>query len=85
MHPFEFTSATAVDEAVALLAGHGEDARVLGGGTDLIAQLKEGRRAAALVVDVKRIPELTELRLDGNRARCAFEEVGGAVARRGWR
>jgi CO/xanthine dehydrogenase FAD-binding subunit len=48
-----------VPEAIALLAqGH---ARALAGGTDLIPQLREGRRTLARVVDLKRIPELTAI------------------------
>ena len=62
MHPFAFAAPTTVAEAVELLAERRGGARVLGGGTDLISQLQEGRRTADLVVDVKRIPELTELR-----------------------
>jgi aerobic carbon-monoxide dehydrogenase medium subunit len=48
-----------VPEAVALLAGG--EARALAGGTDLIAQLREGRREAKAIVDLKRIAELTAL------------------------
>ena len=62
MRDFEYAAATTVDEAVSLLAARGEGAKVLTGGTDLIVQLREGLRQADLVVDVKKIPELMELR-----------------------
>ena len=57
MNEFEFNAPTTVDEVVALL-GSG-NARVLAGGTDLIVQMREGRRQVGRVVDLKRIPELT--------------------------
>lgn len=59
MNEFEYGAPTTVDEAVALL-GRG-DARVLAGGTDLIVQMREGRRQVGRVVDLKRIAELTAL------------------------
>ncbi len=68
MQPFDYACAATVDEAVALLARHKTDlgggARVLSGGTDLLVALREGRLAAQLLVDVKRIPELAEMRYD---------------------
>jgi carbon-monoxide dehydrogenase medium subunit len=51
-----------VDEAVALLAKHGAAARVLAGGTDLLAQLKSGVRHPPVIVDLKRIDELMHVR-----------------------
>lgn len=63
MQAFDFVSARSVDEVVAALAAGGERARPLSGGTDLLTQLKEGRRAYDTVVDLKRIPELMEIRI----------------------
>lgn len=60
MKDFEYAAAKTVDEAVGLLAAKGDRAKVLAGGTDIIVQLRETGREADLVVDVKRIPELTK-------------------------
>ena len=64
MQAFDFASATTVDEVVALLQEKGDRARVMCGGTDLLVALREGRRKAELVIDVKRIPETTTLSFD---------------------
>lgn len=58
MHAFEYARPASVAEAVALLAEHGAAARVLAGGTDLVIRLRDGTLTPAVVVDVKRIPEL---------------------------
>jgi carbon-monoxide dehydrogenase medium subunit len=58
MHTFAYARPQSLAEAVALLQTHGEDARVLAGGTDLIVRLRDGSLSPALVVDVKRIAEL---------------------------
>src|SRR5687768_470599 len=64
LQAFEYAVPQTIDEAVSLLASQGEQARVLAGGTDLIVQLREGRRRLETVVDVKKIPELNELSYD---------------------
>lgn len=50
-----------VQQALALLAAH-PHAKVMGGGTDLIVQMKSGRTAPAAVVDLKRIAGLSGVR-----------------------
>lgn len=57
-----FEAPHSVEHAVALLAKHGAAARVLAGGTDLLAQMKSGTRRPGWIVDLKRIPELMQLR-----------------------
>jgi CO/xanthine dehydrogenase FAD-binding subunit len=59
LKPLVYERPTTIEEAVAAL-GRG-DARALAGGTDLIVQIREGRRSAGRIVDLKHIPELTEI------------------------
>jgi CO/xanthine dehydrogenase FAD-binding subunit len=60
----DYAAPRTLAEAVALLTGKGERAQVLAGGTDLIVQLREGRRDLDLVVDVKQVPEVNVLAYD---------------------
>ncbi len=61
MQAIDYASAQTVDEAVSLLKGKGDQARVLSGGTDIIVQVRENRRSLKLLVDVKQIPEVNQL------------------------
>jgi carbon-monoxide dehydrogenase medium subunit len=64
MKPFAYQAPTTVEDAVALLAGQEKHARILAGGTDLLVQLRRGLFDLDLLVDVKRIPELTQITFD---------------------
>jgi carbon-monoxide dehydrogenase medium subunit len=60
----EYAAPSTVEEAIAILAQHGSQARMLSGGTDIIVQTREGRRDVSVLVDAKKIPETTELRFE---------------------
>jgi CO/xanthine dehydrogenase FAD-binding subunit len=71
----DYAAPRTVAEAVALLTKHGDRARVFAGGTDLLVQVREGRRDLDLLIDIKHIPEVNELAYD---AKAALQ-VGSAV------
>jgi CO/xanthine dehydrogenase FAD-binding subunit len=58
---FDYCAPRSLEEAIRLLAAHPQ-ARPLAGGTDLIVQLRSRRRQTDCIVDIKRIPELNEIR-----------------------
>ncbi|HCV27624.1 MAG TPA: xanthine dehydrogenase family protein subunit M [Dehalococcoidia bacterium] len=65
MPDFDFAQPTSLNEALELFAADGE-VRALVGGTDIVDQLKTGRRNADMVVDLKRIPELQRLEIEAD-------------------
>jgi len=75
MDSFRYRAPRSLAEAIELLAGDGDPRpRALAGGTDLLVQLRAGAVSAGLLVDVKRIPDLTGIFLDGDGLR-----LGAAV------
>ncbi len=73
MDTMRYEAPGSVDEAVALLAG-ADGSRVMAGGTDLLVQLRAGMISPTVVVDIKKISELTTVTEDNG----AFT-VGAAV------
>ncbi|MDA0264311.1 MAG: xanthine dehydrogenase family protein subunit M [Chloroflexi bacterium] len=67
MEPFEFVSPSSIEEAVKVLASNGNKARIMAGGTDMLVQMRAGRRTAPLVVDIKGIPELNAVSYDASK------------------
>jgi carbon-monoxide dehydrogenase medium subunit len=61
LQAIDYVAPKTISEALEAMASKGEKARALAGGTDLLVQLRGGRRSAELVVDVKNIPELNEI------------------------
>ena len=60
MRAFTYERPTELAGALALLAQHGADARLLAGGTDLIIRLRDGSIQPSVVVDVKGISDLDD-------------------------
>ena len=61
LQDFEYLAAQTVDEVVSILNQDGKSVQILSGGTDLLVQLREGRKKADLVLDIKHVPEVNEL------------------------
>jgi carbon-monoxide dehydrogenase medium subunit len=70
MYPasFEYLAPTTLDEALALLGEHGDEAKVLAGGQSLIPLMKLRFASPGVLVDINGVSELGRL-----------EEVGGAL------
>ena len=72
--PFDYVRPETVEEAVAVLAEHGEAARVLAGGQSLLAMLNLRLVEPAVLVDITRIAELDAIKETDGKV-----EVGAAV------
>jgi carbon-monoxide dehydrogenase medium subunit len=75
--PFEYFDPRTVDEAVALLETHGDDAKVLAGGQSLVPMLALRLARPSAVIDVNRVAGLDGVRQDG-----ATLSVGALVRQR---
>ena len=64
--PFDYVRASSVDEAVAALAEHGEDAKLLAGGHSLLPLMKLRLAVPAVLVDIGGIRDLSYVRVDGD-------------------
>ena len=62
---FTYARATSVDEALALAAEHGEDAKYLAGGQSLLPLMKLRFAAPTVLIDLGRVTELAYVRDEG--------------------
>ncbi|HTW99999.1 MAG TPA: FAD binding domain-containing protein, partial [Acidimicrobiales bacterium] len=63
---FEYARAGSVEEALDLLARHGEDAKLLAGGHSLIPLMRLRLATPAVLVDIGRVGELAGVRDGGD-------------------
>jgi carbon-monoxide dehydrogenase medium subunit len=64
--PFELVRPASVEEAVAALVEHGDDAKILAGGHSLLPLMKLRLAMPAVLVDISRIPGLSYVRVEGD-------------------
>jgi carbon-monoxide dehydrogenase medium subunit len=87
---FEYLRAHSVDEALAHLAQHGSDARILAGGQSLIPAMRFRLARPAVLIDINPVRDLDYLRADasgltvGAIARDAALERASWIRERGW-
>jgi len=87
MQDFDYFAPTNLQEAINAMAAHRGSTSLMAGGTDLIVMMRVRRKQPELVIDVKRIPELSELKMEkrgltigaGVSCRTVFENDGIAA------
>lgn len=63
---FDYLAPTSVEDALAALAQHGDDAKIIAGGQSLLPVLRMRLNAPEVIVDLGRIPTLRGVRDDGD-------------------
>ncbi|MBI2879474.1 MAG: xanthine dehydrogenase family protein subunit M [Candidatus Rokubacteria bacterium] len=67
--PFAYAAPRSVEEVVALLAEHGDQAKLLAGGQSLVPMLNFRLARPEVLIDLNRVPGLDGIRLDGGLLR----------------
>ena len=70
---FDLVRPRSLDEVIAARIAHGES-RLLGGGTDLVVNIRRGIVAPPVLIDVNGVPELRSIKADADAL-----EIGAAV------
>ncbi len=81
MRHFDYARPASLAEAMEALRERGEGARPLGGGTDLLVQVKEGHRRPSALISLADVPELAGVHVDASGelrvgARATMQEIG---------
>ncbi len=72
--PFDYVRPDTVEEALALLAEYGDDARILAGGQSLLPMLNLRLIEAGVLIDITRVAALSGIKESGGKI-----EIGAAV------
>jgi carbon-monoxide dehydrogenase medium subunit len=79
MADIRYLSPRTLDEAISAFAAAGSAARILAGGTDLLVQMRSGAVRPGVIVDIKKIPEMTEIEQTADGGFRVGAAVPGAV------
>ena len=77
MGAFVYHRPETVDDALALLAEHGFDAKVLAGGQSLIPMMSAGLADPAVVIDINALPGLDVVEVTGSGGEGERQRAGG--------
>lgn len=81
--PFDYLAPTTVEEALAALTEHGDEAKIMAGGQSLLPVLRMRLNAPEMVIDLGRIVSLRGIRDDGDAivigAMTPHSEVGSSA------
>jgi len=74
-----YVAPTTLEEAIGAFAAAGSAARILAGGTDLLVQMRSGSVRPGLIVDIKKIAEMTDIAETSDGGFRIGAAVSGAV------
>jgi CO/xanthine dehydrogenase FAD-binding subunit len=64
MPSFEYLKPTSIDEAISLIESHGEKAKYIAGGTDVITKIKEKKITPHYLISLRHLPDLAYIQRD---------------------
>src|SRR5258705_2335560 len=79
MRDIRYLAPRTLDEAISAFAAAGSAARILAGGTDLLVQMRSGAVKPGLIVDIKKIIEMTAIEQTADGGFRIGAAVAGAV------
>jgi carbon-monoxide dehydrogenase medium subunit len=79
MMDIQYLAPKTLDEAIGVFAAAGSAARILAGGTDLLVQMRAGAVRPGLIVDIKKIAEMTSIEETADGGFLLGAAVAGAV------
>jgi carbon-monoxide dehydrogenase medium subunit len=77
MTDVQYVAPRTLDEAIGAFAAAGSAARIMAGGTDLLVQMRSGAVRPGLIVDIKKITELTGIEETADGGFCVGAAASG--------